>query len=187
MWCRAPYTASFALRLSRYRCLAGLSWYSYFSGLLVGLFAGLIWHRNGCSGLGLEALLASSRSFHGLLPPVLVLCPLVAPGSWVIYWDGSHSLAGAGIGVMIGCTAAVLLVRLGVLVATSDATCTKALGPAFAALLLNSWFTSSSVLLFGNSQHVVDLLACSLSLQTFSVRECGVGHDLLHSWVYTVT
>ena len=38
----------------------------------------------------LEALRASSRSFCGLLPPVLVPHPLVAPGSWVVYWDGSY-------------------------------------------------------------------------------------------------
>ena len=67
---------------------------------------------------------------------------------------------GAGIGITIGHTVAVPLVRVGVLVATSDATHTKALGSAFVALLLNSWFTASSVLFFGDRQHVVDLLAC---------------------------
>ena len=64
-----------------------------------------------------------------------------------------------GIGIMIGHMVAVPLVQVGVPVATYDATCTKALGPDFVALLLNSWFTASSVLFFGDSQHVVDLLA----------------------------
>ena len=64
-----------------------------------------------------------------------------------------------GIGVTIGHTAAVPFVRVGVPVTTSVSTHTKMLGPALVALLLNSWFTASSVSFFGGSQHVVDLLA----------------------------
>ena len=48
-----------------------------------------------------------------------------------------------GIGITIGRTAAAPLVRVGIPVATSDATHLEALGPAFVALLLNSWFTAS--------------------------------------------
>ena len=58
---------------------------------------------------------------------------------------------GVGISVTIGHTVAVPLVQVGVLVATSDATCTEVLGPDFAAFLLHSWFTASSVSFFSDS------------------------------------
>ena len=95
---------------------------------------------------------------------------------------------GAGISITIGHNAAVPLVRVGVLVATSDATCTKVLGLVFAALLLNGWFTASLVSFFGDSQHVVDLLArthCQANLFLYTSVELAC--NLLNGWVYTVT
>ena len=136
----------------------------------------------------LEALLASSRSFCGLLPLVLVPHPLVAPGSWIVYWDGSYLLVGAGIGIIIGRMAAVPLVRVSVPVATADATRTKALGSAFVALLLNSWFTASLVSSFSDSWHVLHLLACThCHADLFLYKSVELAHNLLHGWAYTVT
>ena len=72
-----------------------------------------------------------------------------------------------GIGIMIGHMVAVPLVQVGVPVATYDATCTEALGPAFVVLLLNSWITASLVSLFSDIQHVVDPLACMIVTMIF--------------------
>ena len=100
----------------------------------------------------LEQLLASVWAPASLLVPSRPLAhPIRAGGSWLDFWDGSYSPSGAGIGVTIGRTKDLPLVHVGVPVVCTDATRTKALSPAFSALLLTSWFTMSMVSFFGDS------------------------------------
>ena len=80
------------------------------------------------------------------------------------------------------------MVRVGIPVSATDATHTEALGPAFACLLLNSWFSTCTVAFFGDSQHIVDLLAstwCHMDLFLFTCVE--LARDLLTDWVNSAT
>ena len=74
--------------------------------------------------------------------------------------------------------------RVGIPVSATDATRMEALGPTFACLLLNSWFSPCTMVFFGDSQHVVDLLAHTRHNTDLFLFTCvELARDLLTDWV----
>ena len=94
-------------------------------------------------------------------------------------------LGSAGIGVMVGHPWAAPLVSFSVPVFAADATCTDALGPALASLLLAGWFSAAQVCFKGDSSYMVGLLdrsQCPRDIFFFNCIE--LTRNLLTGWVY---
>ena len=80
-----------------------------------------------------------------------------------------------------------LVVYSTVLVGKADrlSICMEALGPMFACLLLNSYLSPCTMAFFGDSQHVVDLLACTQRhMDLFVFMRIELARNLLADWVY---